>query len=134
MLTIESHPFFIGCVEQEHEDNLPPVLPFSLYVDEKLAVPRMAVTREIQNSLAAAYVPRAMLLCEPQLGKRGLYKNLAKKGSSASASLIKDFLSFSDGHHSLLDIAELVSRPAWELQTVCQELLNLGLIEDLAVH
>jgi aminopeptidase-like protein len=79
-------------------------------------------------------VPRAMLLCEPQLGKRGLYKNLAKKGSSASASLIKDFLSFSDGHHSLLDIAELVSRPAWELQTVCQELLNPGLIEDLAVH
>jgi SAM-dependent methyltransferase len=60
LLTIESHPFFIGCVEQEHEDNLPPVLPFSLYVDEKLAVPRMAVTREIQNSLAAAYAIGSM--------------------------------------------------------------------------
>ena len=45
-------------------------------------------------------------LGEPQLGKRGLYSNLGKRKIAINTKLILDFLTWSDGKHSLLDIAE----------------------------
>jgi len=45
--------------------------------------------------------------CEPQLGKRGLYRTMGGNVESKEAELAMLWvLNLSDGHHSLLDIAE----------------------------
>lgn len=45
--------------------------------------------------------------CEPQLGKRGLYEAIGGQNESAINQLaVLWVLNFSDGHHTLLDIAE----------------------------
>jgi aminopeptidase-like protein len=74
-------------------------------------------------------VPTVKVLCEPQLGRRGLYETLASRGSSLSSKVIMDLLTYADGKHSLLDIAELLAIPAWSLEPVCRELANHGLLE-----
>lgn len=59
--------------------------------------------------------PRALVTGEPQLGRRGLYPSLSKKGSSAGVRLLLDLVSMADGTRSLLQIAELRGVPVWAL-------------------
>ncbi len=44
--------------------------------------------------------------CEPQLGRRGLYRQAGGKGGRLFEEAVMWVLNFSDGEHSLLDIAE----------------------------
>ena len=50
---------------------------------------------------------KANFLCEPQMGKRGLYPTLSTKESNLQVNLMMDFISLCDGEKSLLNIAEL---------------------------
>lgn len=75
--------------------------------------------------------PRATLLGEPQLGPRGLYPTLSIKGSSAPVRSMLDLLSMADGNHSLLDIANFLDMPAWELYAPLQTLTVHKLLEIL---
>jgi len=67
--------------------------------------------------------------CEPQLGKRGLYPTLSTKDSGAQVERMMNLISYCDGDLSLLDIADLVDVPFWELAPVANELLGNGLFE-----
>jgi aminopeptidase-like protein len=49
--------------------------------------------------------------CEPQLGKRGLYRRVGGKDIAAENMAMLWVLNFSDGAHSLLDIAERANLP-----------------------
>jgi aminopeptidase-like protein len=51
-------------------------------------------------------VPVTQILGEPQLGKRGLYPSLSHNRSSETVRTRLDLISYADGQHSLLDIAE----------------------------
>jgi len=51
-------------------------------------------------------VPMSLIYGEPQLGRRGLYPMISKKGSSDLARNRLNLISYADGNHSLLDIAE----------------------------
>ena len=44
--------------------------------------------------------------CEPQLGKRG-FPTLSNKSTNQEVSLMMDFITWSDGTKSLLEIAEI---------------------------
>jgi aminopeptidase-like protein len=70
------------------------------------------------------------ILCEPQLGRRGFYPELSTKKSEDELRVIKNFLSFCDGEHSLLDIAEKVKLPAWELYEFVEKLLSQKIISE----
>jgi len=50
------------------------------------------------------------VLGEPQLGKRGLYHNLPKKDKSLNkrSKDLKNFISYCDGNHTILDISEKI--------------------------
>lgn len=74
-------------------------------------------------------LPRVKTLCEPQLGKRDLYPNLSKKDSSAGVKTMMDFISWSDGTNTLLDIANKVNVPIWELYDILELLIKYNLIE-----
>jgi aminopeptidase-like protein len=56
-------------------------------------------------------VPRVTVLCEPQLGKRGLYPNISTKESGATVRAMMNTISCCDGTRSLLEIAELIGEP-----------------------
>jgi len=63
--------------------------------------------------------------CEPQLGSRGLYKEL---GEESDTMAMLWALNFSDGDRSLLDIAERSDLPFERLLRVCRMLESHGLL------
>ena len=68
------------------------------------------------------------VLCEPQMGKRGLYQTLSIKKKDEQGRLMMDFISYCDGKNSLLDIAELIGVPAWNLYEIVSKLEANNLI------
>jgi aminopeptidase-like protein len=71
------------------------------------------------------------ILCEPQMGRRGLYSTLSSKKSDPETRLIMSFISFCDGKHSLLDIAEKINIPAWNLYEIIDQLVSHDLISQI---
>jgi aminopeptidase-like protein len=70
-------------------------------------------------------------LCEPQLGKRGLYPNLSTKENGEKVIKILNLLSYCDGEHSLIDIAEKINLPAWDLYELIETLISQDLISAI---
>lgn len=70
----------------------------------------------------------ATTLCEPQLSRRGLYPEIGGGRLSRKIQLLSDILSHADGGNSLLDIAEQMGEPVWELYESIDTLTNAGLI------
>lgn len=73
--------------------------------------------------------PRVSVLCEPQLGKRGLYPTLSTKSSGAEVRLMMDLITWSDGTKSLFEIADLCGCPIWDLYPIVDKLTKHGLLE-----
>jgi aminopeptidase-like protein len=67
--------------------------------------------------------------CEPQLGKRGLYRLTGGTDNSAFEEAILWTLNYSDGEHSLLDIAERSNLPFEKLDEAAIALENAGLLK-----
>ena len=74
------------------------------------------------------FIPRVTTLGEPQLGKRGLYPNVSVKGSADGVRVMTNMISYCDGTRSLLEIADVIGRPFWELSGLMGPLLKEGLI------
>lgn len=72
---------------------------------------------------------RVSVLGEPQMGKRGLYPNLSTKSSKKEVRMMMNFISLCDGKTSLLNIAEKLNVPIWDLYDLCAELEKHRLIE-----
>jgi len=73
---------------------------------------------------------KVTLLCEPHLGKRGLYPTLSMKdGDDKQVKNMMNLIAYSDGNHSLLEIADKIGVPMWELFTIVDELKKENLIE-----
>lgn len=66
------------------------------------------VYKFILNILEKDFFPKSVHLCEPQLGKRGLYHDVTPK-YVPDTKMMMDILSMADGKHSVLDIAETLS-------------------------
>jgi len=70
--------------------------------------------------------------CEPQLGKRGLYRAIAGQQEKQIRELaLLWVLNLSDGTHSLLDIAERSGMPFPEIRQSAESLAACGLLEDM---
>ena len=70
------------------------------------------------------------VLCEPQMGKRKLYANLSTKIRDKDTIQTMNFLSFCDGKNSLLNIADLLKIPIWELYELVEKLQSHSLISE----
>jgi len=71
---------------------------------------------------------KATVLCEPQMGKRGLYNTLSRKGGHETRKRMMDVLAYADGR-DVLDLAETLGCPAWELEEPIDTLRAAGLLE-----
>nr|WP_239090268.1 DUF4910 domain-containing protein [Marinomonas ostreistagni] len=87
------------------------------------------VIKRALDILEANYKPKMKVLCEPQLGKRGLYPTVSSKDHATGVRSMMNFISYCDGSVSLLDIAELINVPAWDLIPIMHRLAQEDLIE-----
>ncbi len=72
---------------------------------------------------------RSRVLCEPQLGKRGLYSTISRKGIYDGVLVYRDFMAYADGENDLIAISEHLNKSAYELLVPMEKLMDCGLIE-----
>jgi aminopeptidase-like protein len=78
--------------------------------------------------LEANHVWRATTLCEPQLGKRGLYPTLSTKESGRSVRTLTNILAYADGSRDLIALAETIGEDARDCIPILKTLAEAGLI------
>ena len=117
-----------GCFPEYHTsaDNLDFVDPSSLAdILEKC----LSILEVLEGD--AFYVNRNPK-CEPQLGKRGLYANMGGHGGSRDMEVaLLWVLNFSDGAHSLLDIAERSGLAFSLIHAAADALVHHDLLDQL---
>lgn len=72
------------------------------------------------------------VLCEPQLGKRGLYPTVGTKNSDKEVRRMINFITYCDGKHDLVDIAERINENALDLIELKLKLIQNDLIEEVS--
>ncbi len=87
------------------------------------------VMKKAIESLEWNYHYRVRVLCEPQLGKRGLHVAISKKGSYAGVMALTNFLAYADGSNDIFDISSRIGVPTEELIPIIRRLLEEDLIE-----
>jgi len=72
--------------------------------------------------------PKATVLGEPQLGKRGLYPTISQKGSASEAETMMNLLTYADGERDLIEIADLLGVQVKELVEIAKRLVEHELL------
>ena len=65
---------------------------------------------------------KTAILCEPQLGKRGLYQTVSQKGSYDTVVPMCDFIAYADGTNDLIDISNIIGIPVRGLIPIVNKL------------
>lgn len=73
-------------------------------------------------------------LCEPQLGKRGLYPTISKKGKNNEVRKLQDFIAYADGKNDLIDISNIIQYPAVKLISMVDDLTANKLLRKRSVE
>ncbi len=76
-------------------------------------------------------VYRATQLCEPQLGRRGLYPTLSTRGSGLGTRAMTNILAYADGEPDLVDIATRIGISAEEAVETAERLVAAGLLAEV---
>lgn len=105
-------------------DNLEFVAPEALQASLSILLKTIYV---IEND---AVVVSTNPYCEPQLGRRGLYRAIAgqKEGALQEMALLW-VLNLADGHHTLLDMAERADTPFEAICAAARALRDCGLVK-----
>lgn len=69
-------------------------------------------------------------LCEPQLGRRGLYPMISRKDNFNEADAILNFLTYADGTNDVLEISHIINLSTDKIWEIADRLLEQGLIEE----
>lgn len=68
------------------------------------------------------------VICEPQLGKRGLYPSLSTIETNDQVRDMMNLISYADGTRSLVEIASKIKVPVWNLYETVETLKAHGLL------
>lgn len=74
---------------------------------------------------------RTTCLGEPQLGRRGLYPTLSKRGSGLEVKAMMNILAYADGERDLISLAERIGLPAEDCLPTIERLVKEGLLERI---
>lgn len=72
---------------------------------------------------------RVNCLCEPQLGKRGLYPTISGKNASVHIMAVKHYIAYCDGINDLIDISNATEIKIEDLIEVQNKLIDAGLLD-----
>ena len=69
--------------------------------------------KNLKKNMAKNKNPKSKYLCEPNLGKRGLYNLLSRKEVNYKSfnRKILDFLQFADGRNNIKSISQIIKLP-----------------------
>jgi aminopeptidase-like protein len=87
------------------------------------------VYRRTLELLEANRTYQAVIPCEPQLGKRGLYPTMSTKESGAHVRTMMNLLAYADGTADLLAIAEKIDADALECASIAETLAGHDLLK-----
>lgn len=104
-----------------HLDNLEVVTPEGLQGG-------LDLVRDCIHELESSVYYECTEIGEPQLGRRGLYHQMHARSVAASVLLRTHILAYSDGQHSLVDIAEMCGVSLDEVTLLAEELRSHGLL------
>jgi aminopeptidase-like protein len=71
---------------------------------------------------------RLTVVCEPHLSKRGLYPTLSTKQSGLQVRNMMNLIAYCDGTRTLLEIADELDVPMWNLVPLAERLKRNGLL------
>ena len=123
----------VGCLMRSADDSFPeyhtsaddPALVRPQYLEESFNIYRRVVELLECNLTYLTTNP----MCEPQLGKRGLYKAIGGDNRDSRRQMaMLSVLNLADGKHSLLDIAERWGMDFQLLHSVALPLAGAGLL------
>ena len=89
------------------------------------------VYRQCIEALEENCVYQVQCLCEPQLGKRGLYPTISQKGSYDDVNAMVDFIAYADGKNDLIEISNIIGVPVRRLVDIAARLRENGLIKEV---
>jgi aminopeptidase-like protein len=81
------------------------------------------------RTLEGNYRWKITTLCEPHLGKHGLYTISGAKKIDFEVLTLKHFLAYADGENDLIDIADLIDVSAETCLNIASTLSSIGLIK-----
>ena len=86
--------------------------------------------RRALNAIERNKKYKVNIMCEPQMSKRKLYPTLSVNKNKFDKKIIltMNLISYCDGEKSLLEIAEILNVPIWELYDIVDQLEDLRLI------
>lgn len=87
-----------------------------------------SVYQKMILALENNYQYQVTCLCEPQLGKRGLYPTVSQKGSYDTVKAMTDFLAYADGKNDLIDISSIIHVPVEDLIPIAEKMIKTGII------
>jgi aminopeptidase-like protein len=87
-----------------------------------------SVAKESINSLINKIIPKNTILCEPQMGKRGLYPTLSTKENKNTSKNYMNFLQYADGNNSLEKISKIINLSYIETKKIFIKLKSNKLI------
>jgi len=102
-------------------DNLNFVKPFSL-------LDSLNMYKSLINVFENNHIYKTTVLCEPQLGKRGLYPNISTKKTNEQVIDMMNIIAYCDGEKDLLWIAEKIDKPISSLSIIVDKLIDEGLL------
>ena len=87
------------------------------------------VMTQVINALEHNYNYKIKTLCEPQLGKRGLFPDLSRKGMYNPLMTLRNLIAYADGTNDLIEISEIIGVPVSEIIPNVQKLMDNDLLE-----
>ena len=87
------------------------------------------LSKESIEILLERTYPKCKVICEPQMGKRGLYPQLSKKNVDKITRSYMDFLQYADGTNSLEKISNLIDLDLKSVKKISDIMYTNNLID-----
>ena len=87
------------------------------------------VMRQVLRALEYNRCYRVTCLCEPQLGKRGLYPSVSRKGIYEEVKKMTNLIAYADGTEDLIGVSTRIGVSVEELIPIVDQLYEAGLLE-----
>lgn len=87
--------------------------------------------KQVLRALEYNHYYHVTCLCEPQLGKRGLYPTESRKGIYEEVKKMTNLIAYADGTEDLIGISSRIGVPVKDLIPIVDRLCEAGLLERI---
>ncbi len=99
------------------------------FISEKGLTDSYEMYKKIITALENNYKYKVNTLCEPQLGKRGLYYSICTKENMDSVENMMNFMTYTDGNNDMIDISNKINVNLEEIYEYADKFLKANLID-----